>query len=310
MTKVDPNGSANERLKNLLLLQQLQQIDSSRPERSDSDRDSEPGKRQLVPIGQLFRRLLPLLPDARRQTDEPIQEEPYLRILASLAGILKPLITEAAGLSAFLSERVHTMLCQILSSSLPAQDGAILMAFVAENEGEYNVFNFMNLTHLVTILKSPSVQKEVKLLAVRRWLSSDSPDKIDPADGEQQHSYANLVSFTTYFSDKFQKTSTQVARVTRDASRLLLELIGSQQLYEDFRPEDLPAEIVQACTDERIIFVFLQTPPKSHAQEETYLTWLGTALKQVAQVDTLLNLCPRLFSWSSRVLHKACPAGF
>lgn len=75
-------------------------------------------------------------------------------------------------------------------------------------------------------------------------------------------------------------------------------------------PDDLPVEVLEACKDERIIFVFLQTPPQSEEHIENYLTWLRAAFKKVEKVDSLLHMCPRLFSWSSRVLLKSCPRGF
>ena len=39
--------------------------------------------------------------------------------------------------------------------------------------------------------------------------------------------HINLVSFTTYFSDKYQKTSAVVGRISQDAQKLILELIKS-----------------------------------------------------------------------------------
>ena len=44
--------------------------------------------------------------------------------------------------------------------------------------------------------------------------------------------------------------------------------------------------------------------------EEKYLNWLNYALSKVAQPDKLLYACPRLYSWTSRVLLKSSPAGF
>ena len=122
------------------------------------------------------------------------------------------------------------------------------MKFLQEDGQFYdinlNVFNFMTSRDLIDILQNQSVAKDIKQLAIRRWLASTGKDKQDQEDGERVDWYANLVSFTTYFSDKYSKTAAQVTRITQDAKKLLLELIKSQQLYQDFRPDDLPHEIL------------------------------------------------------------------
>lgn len=62
------------------------------------------------------------------------------------------------------------------------------------------MFNFMTLDDLTEVLKRNTVSKEVKSLAIRRYLDSDSKAKRDGGDSE---AYLHLVSYTSFFSDKY-----------------------------------------------------------------------------------------------------------
>jgi hypothetical protein len=60
--------------------------------------------------------------------------------------------------------------------------------------------------------------KDVKLLAIQRYLE---------ASKNEQEAYINLVSYTSFFSDKYSKTESMHGKVTGDAKVLLLNLIKS-----------------------------------------------------------------------------------
>lgn len=81
-------------------------------------------------------------------------------------------------------------------------------------------------------------------------------------------------------------------------------------VYADFLPADLPPALQEAFSDERLLFLILQTPPKDSSQEDGFITCLNFMLDRISKPDFLLHGCPRLFSWSSRVLLKSCPRGF
>lgn len=106
------------------------------------------------------------------------------------------------------------MLHSFFENILAYQDSQVILTFLEHNEGIFNVFNFMTSKDLVEILKRKTVEKQVKQLAIRRWLASTGKDKVDAMDGERVDMYADLVSFTTYFSDKYRKTSGTVACIT------------------------------------------------------------------------------------------------
>lgn len=112
-----------------------------------------------------------------------------------------------------------------------------MMLFLAEGEGPYNVFNFMILDNLTEVLKRDNISKEVKMLAICRYLEATSKAKVDGVDSE---AYLNLVSYTTFFSDKYERTSQSFGKVTGDAKILLFNLIKTHMLYSDFLPQDLP----------------------------------------------------------------------
>ena len=75
----------------------------------------------------------------------------------------------------------------------------LMMSQLSET-GTFNVFNFLLLKHLTEILKRNDLSKQAKLLAINRYLESDSLEKNK--DGQDSEAYTNLVSYTTFFSDK------------------------------------------------------------------------------------------------------------
>ena len=100
----------------------------------------------------------------------------------------------------------------------------------------------------------PGLPKDGKNLAITRYMDSETQEKKDGYDSE---TYISLVSHTTFFSDKYEKTGARIGKVDEDAKILLLKLLKNDQLYSDFGPEDLPVTLQDACNDERLLFVFL-----------------------------------------------------
>ena len=60
----------------------------------------------------------------------------------------------------------------MLEQKLAYSDDSMVMPFLHDNEGIFNVFNYMGLRDLIEMLQSPILSKDVKLLAIQRWLSS------------------------------------------------------------------------------------------------------------------------------------------
>ena len=111
------------------------------------------------------------------------------------------------------------------------------MLFLTEGEGPCNVFNFMILENLLEISRRSNLSKNVKMLAVRRYLDANSKTKVD---GAKSNAQIHLVSYTTFFSDKYEKTSESFGSVYGDANILLFNLIKTHMLYSEFSPQDLP----------------------------------------------------------------------
>ena len=155
-------------------------------------------------IFEIFRHhIAPILGNAREQTDEPIQQEPYLPLLQMFQRDYKAIIADKVEYFGEKSsiEADQFYLTSIIRPVLPYMEEDLLELFLSEGEGEFNIFNFMARSELSVILKRAGIRKEIKLLAIRRYLDSSSKEKID---GEDSEAYLNLVSYTTYFSDDYQ----------------------------------------------------------------------------------------------------------
>ena len=135
---------------------------------------------------------------------------------------------------------------------MPHTDNETLLAFF-QGEGLGNVFKSLDLNSLNLILKRTAVSKQTKLLAIERYLQVPADVRV-VKDDEQ---FFNLISHTGFFSDKYEKTSTAIGRVTNDVGILLLSLVKSQQLYSDFMPGELPESLESAFSDYRFVFLLL-----------------------------------------------------
>lgn len=57
-------------------------------------------------------------------------------------------------------------------------DEDLMMEFLAQGEGPSNVFNFMMLDNLIEILQRAEVGKDVKMLAIQRYLDASPKTKV------------------------------------------------------------------------------------------------------------------------------------
>ena len=198
----------------------------------------EDDQRQTV-FAIFERGVSPILSNARETTDEPIQQEPYLPLLKLFAQDYRAMIAQKQDLFGDSTKSAFELFSfeKILIPTFSFLQEDLIMQFLTEGEGETNVFNYLTLSNLTEVLKRADLRKDVKTLAIRRYLEATSRSKVEEDESE---AYLNLVSYTTFFSDKYEKTSTYFGKVTGDAKVLLLTLLKSHMLYSDFAPSDLP----------------------------------------------------------------------
>lgn len=153
-----------------------------------------------------------------------------------------------------LKPDLYKYFSNMIQNFLAYQPADMIMRYLSDGNGPMNIFNFLKMDDLIQMLKVPDLPRDDKNLAIARYLESDTPEKKDGYDSE---TYINLVSHTTFFSDKYEKTGARIGKVDEDAKILLLRLLKNDQLYSDFAPADLPASLQDACKDERLLFVLL-----------------------------------------------------
>ena len=153
-------------------------------------------KRNLSSI--ISRHISPLVDNVREHTEEPIQVDPSLALFKRMPAVFKQLNRiEPYSMEYFITYAFG----ELLKPFLPYADINLLSEFL-EGEGTSNVFTAIGLKELNIILKRSAVTKQVKLLAIKRYI--EVPSESRGCADEIHH--INLVSYTNFFSDEYQRT--------------------------------------------------------------------------------------------------------